>query len=117
MCASMKARSAVPDLSESQRQPRLHASFAVGITPATGYDQVIMVTDDWGIKEYVSGTVQTDLVPSLARRTRPFTGTILADILYLNREDGVPVYRTVGGTNFADLPNWDGTHKAASLRA
>ena len=92
--------------------------FAIGITPATGYDQVIMVTDDWGIKEYVSGTI-TDRSGSITGSSdpRPFTGTILADILYLNREDRVPVYRTVGGTNFADLPNWDSTHKATSLRA
>ena len=81
--------------------------FAIGITPATGYDQVIMVTDDWAIKEYVSGTV-TDRSGSITGSSdpRPFTGTILADILYLNREDRVRL-RTVGGTNFADLPNWD----------
>ena len=92
--------------------------FAIGITPAAGYDQVIMVTDDFAIKEYVSGTV-TDRSGSITGSSdpRPFTGTILADILYLNREDRVPVYRTVGGTNFADLPNWPSNHRCAALRA
>ena len=92
--------------------------FAIGVTPAAGYDQVIMVTDTFAIKEYVSGTV-TDRSGSITGSSdpRPFTGTVLADILYLNREDRVPVYRTVGGTNFADLPNWPSNHRAASIRA
>ena len=92
--------------------------FAVGITPAAGFDQLIMVADDWAIKEYSSGTV-SDRSGSISGSTdpRPFTGTVLADILYLNREDRVPVYRLANGTNFADLPNWDSTHRAGSLRA
>lgn len=92
--------------------------FAMGITPSTGYDQVIMVTDDWAIKEYVSGSV-SDRSGSITGSSdpRPFTGTILANILYLNREDRVPVYRLLNGTNFADLPNWDSTWRAGALRA
>ena len=92
--------------------------FAIGITPSTGYDQVITVSDDWVIKEFVSGTL-TDRSGSITGSSdpRPFTGTILANVLYLNREDRVPVYRTLGGTNFADLPNWDSTHRAGVLRA
>ena len=89
--------------------------FAIGITPATGYDQVITVSDNFVIKEFVSGTL-TDRSGSITGSSdpRPFTGTILANVLYLNREDRVPVYRTLGGTNFADLPNWDSTHRAGS---
>ena len=63
--------------------------FAFGIVPATGYDQVIMVTDDWAIKEYVSGTV-TDRSGSITGTVGPPTihRHVLADILYLNRGQG-----------------------------
>ena len=91
--------------------------FAIGITPATGYDQVITVSDNFVIKEFVSGTF-SDRSGSITGSSdpRPFTGTILANVLYLNREDRVPVYRTLGGTNFADLPNWPSNHRAGVLR-
>tara|TARA_Y100001938_G_scaffold150777_1_gene243376 strand:- start:17719 stop:19335 length:1617 start_codon:yes stop_codon:yes gene_type:complete len=91
--------------------------FTIGITPSTGYDQVIVVSDAWAIKEYVSGTV-TDRSGSISGSSdpRPYTGSVLADIVYINREDRVPVYRTVGGTNFADLPNWTSTWRAGALR-
>ena len=92
--------------------------FAFGITPATGYDKVVMVADDWAIKEYASGSV-TDRSGSITGSTdpRPFTGTTLADITYINREDRRPVYRGPAGTNFADLPNWDSTWKCGALRS
>ena len=92
--------------------------FAFGITPATGYDKVVMVSDDWAIQEYASGTV-TNRSGSITGSTdpRPFTGTTLADITYINREDRVPVYRGPSGTNFADLPNWDANWRCASLRS
>ena len=53
-----------------------------------------MVSDDFAIKEYASGTV-TDRSGSISGSSdpRPFTGTVLADVVYLNREDRVPVYR------------------------
>jgi len=91
--------------------------FAMGITPSTGFDQIIMVSDDWAIKEYTSGSV-SDRSGSITGSSdpRPFNGTILADVVYLNREDRIPVYRTVSGTNFADLPNWDSTWRAAAIR-
>ena len=92
--------------------------YALGITPPTGYDKVLMVSDDFAIKEYASGTV-TDRSGSISGSSdpRPFTGTVLADVVYLNREDRVPVYRLSTGTNFADLPNWDSTWRAGALRS
>jgi hypothetical protein len=91
--------------------------FAFGITPATGYDKVIMASDDWAIQEYASGTV-TDRSGSITGSSdpRPYTGTSLADITYINREDRIPVYRG-SGTNFADLPNWDSGWRAGALRS
>ena len=87
--------------------------FAFGITPATGYDKVVMVSDDYAIKEYAAGTI-TDRSGSISGSSdpRPFTGTQLADVVYINREDRVPVFRLPAGTNFADLTNWDANWRA-----
>ena len=92
--------------------------FAYGIVPATGFDSVVMVSNAWAIKEYASGTV-SDVAGSITGSSdpRPYTGTSLADVTYINRVDRVPVYRTGTGTNFADLPNWDSTHRCRSLRS
>ena len=92
--------------------------FAHGIVPATGFDTVVMASDAWVIKEYASGTV-SDVSGSITGSSdpRPYTGTSLADVTYINRVDRVPVYRTSTGTNFADLPNWDSTHRCKSLRS
>lgn len=92
--------------------------FAYGIVPATGFDTVVMASDAWAIKEYASGTV-SDVSGSITGTSdpRPYTGTSLADVTYINRVDRVPVYRTGTGTNFADLPNWDSTWRCASLRS
>lgn len=90
----------------------------IGFTPATGYDKVIMVSDDYAIKEYASGTV-TDRSGSITGSSdpRPFTGAQLADVIYVNREDRVPVFRLPAGTNFADLTNWDSNWRAGALRS
>ena len=91
---------------------------SVGVVPATGYDTVVMVADDYAIKEYAAGTV-TDRSGSISGSSdpRPFTSTQLADVVYLNRPDRVPVFRGPGGTNFADLTNWPSNYRATSLRA
>jgi hypothetical protein len=92
--------------------------FTYGIVPATGFDTVILASDAWAIKEYASGTV-SNVSGSITGSSdpRPYTGTSLADVTYINRVDRVPVYRTSTGTNFADLPNWDSTHRCKSLRS
>ena len=92
--------------------------FAMGITQTSGYDKVVMVADDWAIKEYASGTV-TDRSGSITGSSdpRPFTGTTLAGLTYINRADRIPVYRNSSTNDFADLPNWDSTWKAGALRS
>ena len=91
---------------------------AFGIVPATGYDTVVMVSDDYAIHEYASGTV-TNRSGSISGSSdpRPFTTTQLADVVYINRPDRVPVFRGPAGTNFADLTNWPSTYRAAALRS
>ena len=77
--------------------------FAYGIVPANGFDTVILVSDDYALHEYTSGTV-TNVSGSITGSTnpRPYTGTSLAGVTYINRPDRVPVYRGSTGSNFAD---------------
>ena len=92
--------------------------FTYGIVPSTGYDSVIMISDAWAIKEYNSGTV-SDRSGSISGSSdpRPFTGTTLSSVNYINRKDRVPVFRTSSGTNFADLTNFPANYRCTSLRS
>ena len=91
---------------------------AFGIVPAKGYDTVVMVFDDHPIHEYASGTVSNQSGSiTVSWDPRPFTTTQLADVVYINRPDSVPVFRGPAGTNFADLTNWPSTLRTASLRS
>jgi len=92
--------------------------FTFGVVPSTGFDSVIMISDDYVINEYNSGTV-SDRSGSISGTTdpRPFTATTLSSVTYVNREDRIPVFRTSIGTNFADLTNWPTGYRCASLRS
>ena len=92
--------------------------FSYGVVPSTGYDSVVIISDAYVIKEYNSGTV-SDRSGSISGSSdpRPFTGTTLSSVTYINREDRVPIFRTSAGTNFADLTNWPSTYRCGSLRS
>ena len=62
-----------------------------GIVPASGFDTVLMVSDDYVIKEYANGSVN-DRSGSITGSTdpRPFTISSLADVVYINRPDRIP---------------------------
>ena len=90
---------------------------AFGIVPDTGFDTVLLVADDYEIQEYANNTL-TDRSGSISASSdpRPFTISTLADVVYINRPDRVPVFRLPTGTNFADLTNWDSTWRTKALR-
>ena len=90
---------------------------AFGVVPSSGFDTVLMVSDDYAIKEYANGSV-TDRSGSISGSSdpRPFTINSLADVVYINRPDRVPVFRLPSGTNFADLTHWDSNWRAEALR-
>jgi len=92
--------------------------FVYGIVPSVGFDSVVMASDGWNIYEYANASV-SNRSGSITGSSdpRPYTGTSLADVTYINRPDRVPVYRGPAGVNFADLPNWDANWRAASLRS
>ena len=88
-----------------------------GVVPATGYDSVIMVSDDYSIREYNAGTV-SNRSGSITGSSdpRPFTTTELADVVYQPSRPCACV-RTASQTNFSDLTNWPSNYRAVSLRA
>ena len=92
--------------------------FAYGIVPSVGFDTIVVVSDAWDIREYSAGSI-INVNGSITGTTdpRPYTGTSLADVTYINRPDRVPVYRTGSGSTFADLPNWDSSWRAGALRS
>ena len=99
-------------------QPRVHSRFAIGITPAAGYDQVIMVTDDFAIKEYVSGTV-TDRSGSITGSSDPAHSQARSwptSSTSIERTGCRSIAQSAEPT-FADLPNWPSNHRCAALRA
>lgn len=89
-----------------------------GINSSSGFDSVIVVSDDYEVHEYGGGTLN-DRSGSISGSSsvKSFTSCSLADVTYINREDRVPVFRAPGSTNFADLTNWTSTHRTGSLRS
>ncbi len=92
--------------------------FTFGIVPSSGFDTALVISDGYVIKEYSNGAL-TDRSGSISGSNdpRPFTGTTLSDVVYINRPDRVPVFRDPAGINFADLTNWPSTYRAVSIRA
>ena len=92
--------------------------FAYGIVPSNGFDTIILASDSWVLEEYASGTM-SNVAGSITGTSdpRPYTGSSLAGVTYINRPDRVPVYRTPTGSLFADLPHWDATWRCGSLRS
>ena len=105
---SMRARCACADLQESERT----ASVSPHVTLSASFRQQATTLWSWSLTttrstNTPSGTV-TNRSGSITGSSdpRPFTTTQLADVVYINRPDRVPVFRGPAGTNFADLPNW-----------
>lgn len=90
----------------------------LGVVPSSGFDSIIMVSDQYLIYEYTNNSVTnvTGTLSATPSVTLPFTTCVLADVAYINRPDAVPTYRLPSGTNFATLPNWDANWRCAALR-
>ena len=91
--------------------------FTHGLYNATGYDTVVIVSNTFDVHEFSNGTLSLDYATSSSASTAQVTATSLANVQYLNRADVVPLYRTPAMSNFANLANWDATHRAASIRS
>jgi hypothetical protein len=94
-------------------------TYAIPASTSSSYSSIVFVSPTYQIREHLNGAVvsrQGSISTTSSSDTR-FTGTSLADMTYLNRSDRVPVYMQNGGSQFANLPNWDSTWRAESLRA
>ena len=91
--------------------------FVHGIQATTGYDTVLVVTDEFAINEYSNGAFTQRFNAQSQLNTSEITATSLANVTYVNRGDRVPVHRTSSSSNFSDLPNWPSTLRCSSLRA
>ncbi len=88
-----------------------------GVVPPTGFDTVLVVSDNWVINEYANNAL-TNRSGSITGSSspKPYTINSLADVVYINRPDRVPVYRLPSGTNFSDLTNWDSNWRCEAMR-
>jgi hypothetical protein len=79
---------------------------------------------DWVSGGIGSSSVETDISPTgytPSNYSAPFTSCILNDVVYINRPDRVPWFKTVNGSQFATLPNvgglgWNPEWRCKSLR-
>jgi len=96
-------------------------NFAALMTPhhlfalksSGGYDTLFYVNSRF---EIIEGTTSRGNMNSAAGSFIPFTSTQLADVIYINRSERVPVHRTPSATNFTNLPNWDAGWRTNALR-
>jgi hypothetical protein len=47
----------------------------------------------------------------------PYTATMLANVVYMNRQDRVPWSKAPGDSQFVTLPNWDSSWRCKALRS
>ena len=91
--------------------------FTYGLYNATGYDTVVIVSDNFNVYEYSNGSVTLDYTSGASTSPAQVTATSLANVQYLNREDLAPVYRSPAMNNVATLANWPSGYTCASLRS
>jgi len=91
--------------------------FSYGLTALSGYDTVLLVDDTFDIYEFSNGSFTQRFNASTSAAIDPTTATTLADVVYVNRSDQVPVSRTPSATNFTALANWPSNHRATALRS
>ncbi len=92
---------------------------------ATGIAKLYIANDNGTVIEWAFGgiglpSIETDrTIPAYIPSSwdRPYTHTIINDIVYLNRADRVPWYVATDGTTMAELPVWDPTWRCESLRS
>ena len=91
--------------------------FSYGLTALSGYDTVLLVDDTFDIYEFSNGSFTQRFNASTSATVDPTTATTLADVIYVNRSDQVPVARTPSATSFTALANWPSNYRTTSLRS
>ena len=91
--------------------------FSYGLSSPSGYDTVLVVDDTLTIREFANGAFATVHTGSSSSTTTEITATTLADVVYINRSDQIPLHRTSSSSSFSNLPNWPTGMLAGSLRS
>jgi hypothetical protein len=95
-------------------------AFVMAATQGDGTDLLIIANDDGRLTRWSGGT-ETDVTPTSgftpATDSRPFTGCVLGNVIYVNRPDKVPYGYKPTSTDFETIPAWDSNWKAGALRS
>lgn len=105
----------------SNSSPRYALSYKL----LNASSQFLICNDDgtitnWQVGNVGSSPTETNIsvtgyTPST--NTLPFTACLLNDVVYVNRSDRVPWYKTTTGSTFATLPVWNSTWRCEALRS
>lgn len=91
--------------------------FVYGIQSATGYDTVLVVEDTFQIQEFSNGAYTSRHAATTQSNLTELTATTLANVIYVNRSDKIPIHRTASANSFTDLPNWPSNFRTKALRS
>lgn len=100
-------------------------SFCIAYKLLNDSSQFLVLNKDGTVTNWAAsspGTAPTETNISASGWTASssdlvYTATILNDVVYVNRSDRVPWFKTTGGTSFATLPVWDSTWRCEALRS
>ncbi|TFU06175.1 hypothetical protein EUV02_03955 [Polymorphobacter arshaanensis] len=87
---------------------------------AAGYDEIVIVSHDFGSILHLNGLVYEDLTPpgqTGIDGLSTFTSTYLGGVSYINRDTHAPVGKAPGDGTYLSLPDWAPEWRCKSLRA
>jgi hypothetical protein len=87
---------------------------------ASGYDEVVVVSEDFGSVQRLNGNVWEDLTPDEhagSSSTQTITSCFLGGVAYLNRETHAPICKRPGDSTFGLMPNWEENDRCRVLRS
>ena len=91
--------------------------FMYGIQSATGYDTVLVIEDTFQIQELSNGIFTSRHAATTQSTLTELTATSLANVIYVNRSDQIPLHRTSSASNFTNLTNWPSNFRTKSIRS
>ena len=103
------------DVSPNSQVP--NPMFVYGIQSATGYDTVLVADDTFQIQEFSNGVYSSRHAATTQSTLTELTATNLANVVYVNRSDQIPLHRTTSTSTFTNLPNWPTNFRTKALRS
>lgn len=98
--------------------------YAVSYKQTTGNPNFVVFNDDGTAVQWspsgIYGSSESPVTASgwtASTYQFPYTGTLINDVVYVNRPDRVPWYKATGGSSFATIPNWDSSWRCQALRS